>query len=112
MLDAFINWLISALVVIAVAYVLPGVSVASFWVALVAALILGLVNAVVRPIAVALTLPLTVMTLGFFLFVINAVMILIVAAVVPGFSVASFWWALLFSLILSLANGLVRPVRR
>lgn len=103
-----LNWVISAVVVLAVAYILPGVSVDGFWVALVVALVLGLVNAVLKPIAVILTMPITIVTLGLFLFVINALMVLLVDAVVPGFDVTNFWWALLFGLILSLVNGLVK----
>ncbi|UCF88909.1 MAG: phage holin family protein, partial [bacterium] len=66
------------------------------------AAILGLVNGVLRPILFIFTLPLTILTLGLFTFVLNALMVLLAAAIVPGFNVSGFWWALLFSLILSL----------
>jgi putative membrane protein len=108
MVNILINWLISALVILVIAYVLPGVSVESFWVALVVALILGLINAVIKPIAVFLTLPIYLLTLGLFTFVIDALLVMLAGAVVPGFEVSSFWWALIFALILSIANSLVK----
>ena len=108
MLNILIDWCISALIIFAVAYILPGVGVASFFVALVLALVLGLINALVKPVFVVLTLPLTVLSLGLFLFVINALLIMLAAAIVPGFHVSGFWWALLFSLILSIANAFVK----
>ena len=112
MSNILINWVVSALVVIAVAYILPGVAVGSFFIALVVALVLGLVNAVLKPIAVILTLPLTILSLGLFIFVINAALVLLVATVVPGFQVTSFWWALIFSLILSLVNSFFKHQKK
>jgi len=112
MLNILIDWCISALVILVVAYILPGVTVSGFFVALVVALVLGLINALVRPVLIVLTLPITVFTLGLFIFVINALLIMLAAAMVPGFIVSSFWWALLFSLILSIANSFVKPSRR
>ncbi len=99
-----INWLVSALAVAIVSYLLPGVSVEGAFAALVTALVLGLANAFIRPILLLLTLPLTLLTLGLFALVINAFMVMLTAAVVPGFVVAGFWWALLFSLVLTLVN--------
>jgi len=108
MINILINWLVSALLVLAVAYVLPGISVESFWVALVVALVLGLINAIIKPLAVFLTLPIYVLTLGLFTFVIDALLVMLAGYVVPGFEVSSFWWALLFALILSIVNSLVK----
>ena len=105
-----LKWLISTLAVIIAAYLLPGVSVRSFWTALLVALVLGIVNAIIRPIFVILTLPLTVVTLGLFLFVINALLILLTSAVVPGFEVRGFWWALLFSLVLSIISWALHKI--
>ncbi|MCL5436034.1 MAG: phage holin family protein [Patescibacteria group bacterium] len=97
--------LISALAVVLAAYLLPGVRVDSVFVALVVAVVLGLINFFVRPLFVILTLPITVFTLGLFLLVINALMVMLVAAVVPGFAVDGFWWALLFSLVVSVVSA-------
>jgi putative membrane protein len=105
-----LKWLISTLAVIITAYLLPGVSVRSFWTALLVALVLGIINAIIRPIFVILTLPLTVVTLGLFLFVINALLILLTSAVVPGFEVRGFWWALLFSLVLSVISWALHKI--
>ena len=90
------------------AYILPGVTVSSFFTALVIAIVLGLINALIRPLVLLITLPLNILTLGLFTFVVNALMILLAAQIVPGFSVEGFWWALLFSVILALIGGLLR----
>ena len=97
-----INWLLYALAIGISAYVLPGVRLEGFFAALVTAAILGLVNGVLRPVLFIFTLPLTILTLGLFTFVLNALMVLLAAAIVPGFTVDGFWWALLFSLVLSI----------
>ena len=108
MLNILIDWCISALVILVIAYILPGVAVASFFTALVLALVLGLINAFIKPVFIILTLPLTVLSLGLFMFVINALLIMLAAHIVPGFHVSGFWWALLFSLLLSVANAFVK----
>jgi putative membrane protein len=98
------NWLLSAIAILVTAYIVRGVRVDSFTTALVVAVVLGIVNAILKPILVLLTLPITILTLGLFMFVINALLILLVTQVVPGFKVDGFWTALIFSLILSLVN--------
>ena len=97
-----IRWIVNAAALMLVAYLYSGVTVTSFGAALVAALVLGLVNAVVRPILVLLTLPVTLLTLGLFLFVINALLFWFVAEVVQGFQVAGFGAALLGSILYSI----------
>ena len=84
-------WLINAIALMAVAYLLPGITVSSFIVALVAALVLGLVNAVIRPVLILLTLPATLLTLGLFIFVINGLLFWLVGSFVTGFTVNGFW---------------------
>lgn len=101
-----LKWLLSAAALMFVAYLYPGVQVTSLSAALVAALVIGLFNAVLRPILVVLTLPVTVVTLGLFLFVINAFMFWAAAEVLKGFQVAGFGAALIGSLIYS-ALGMV-----
>ena len=86
-----IIWLINALALMAVAYLLPGITVASIGTALVAALVLGLVNAVIRPVLILLTLPATLLTLGLFIFVINGLLFWMVGSFVEGFTVSGFW---------------------
>lgn len=97
-----INWFIYALAIAIAAYILPGVRLDGFFAALVTAMILGFVNGFLRPVLFILTFPLTILTLGLFTFVLNALMVLLAAAIVPGFHVTGFWWALLFSFILSM----------
>ena len=101
-------WILNAVALLAVAYLLPGITVASFGSALIAALVLGLVNMLVKPVLVLLTLPITIVTLGLFLIVINALLFWFVGSVLKGFQVNGFWWAvggaILYSLILSLIH--------
>jgi putative membrane protein len=97
--------LISAIVAFALSYILSGVHIQSFITALILAIVLGLLNLFVKPILVILTLPITIFTFGLFLFVINALIILLAAKFVSGFRVDGFWWALLFSLLLSVLTS-------
>lgn len=96
--------LVNSLGVLAIGYLLKGIHVKNYWTALWAAILLALVNAFIKPIVIFLTLPITILTLGLFLLVINALMVLIIAAVVDGLEVENFWWALVFSVLLSLLN--------
>ena len=110
-LKVLLVWLINAVALIAVAYLMPSITVSSFGAALVAALVLGLVNAVVRPILVLLTLPVTILTLGLFIFVLNGLLFWMVGAWLQGFEVGGFWagvfGAILFSLVSWALSALV-----
>lgn len=106
-MNFLIRTLLSSIAVIIVSYLLPGVDVESFFVAVIVAVLLSLLNMTVKPLLIILTIPLTVFTLGLFLLVINALIIMLADGVVPGFEVNGFWWALLFSLLLSLTNSLL-----
>lgn len=106
MLKLIAKWLLSASALLFVAYVYSGVEVKTFGSAMLAALVIGLLNAVVRPVLVVLTLPVTVLTLGLFLFVINAIVFWAAAGILDGFGVRDFWAALLGSLIYT-ALGIV-----
>jgi putative membrane protein len=101
MLMLLARWIVNAAALLLVAYIYPGVHVESFFAALVAALVLGLVNAFIRPLLVILTFPVTLLTLGLFLFVINALMFWLAAEVVHGFTVSGFWAALVGSILYS-----------
>lgn len=107
-----INLLVATFIIIVTAYLLPGVHVESFTAALVAAIVLGIINLLVKPLLILLTLPITILTLGLFRFVINAVLILLASSIVPGFKVDGFWWALLFSIVFSLINSFVNHLDR
>ena len=101
MVTLIARWIVNAAALLLVAYMYPGVHVESFFAAAMAALVLGLINAVIRPILVILTLPVTLLTLGLFLFVINALLFWLVANVVQGFAVSGFFAALIGSLLYS-----------
>ena len=106
-----LRWLLNALTLILVSYLVPGIHVDTLFAALIAALILGLVNAVIRPVVLILTLPINILTLGLFTLVVNAIMLLIVSSVTKGFSVdgfsAAFWGALIIWLISWITNSLL-----
>ncbi|MBI2304916.1 MAG: phage holin family protein [Chloroflexi bacterium] len=104
------RWLFSALAITAAAYLLPGVHVQSFVTALVVALVLGIINVILKPVLLILTLPINILTLGLFTLVINAVLIMFTTVIVSGFSVDSFWWALIFGLLLSIFNSFLHRV--
>jgi putative membrane protein len=105
-----IRILITAILVLVIAHFMKGVIIDEFKTALIVAVVLGLLNFFVKPILVLLTLPVTFFTLGLFLLVINAVIILLCDEFVDGFSVSSFWTAMLFSIILSLSQSLVYQI--
>jgi putative membrane protein len=109
-------WLINALSLLTVAYVMPGISVASFGTAMVAAVVLGLVNAFLRPILILLTLPATVLTLGLFIFVINGLLFWLVGSHLQGFSVSGFWPAFFGAMVYSIVSwalaSVILPARR
>ncbi|MFN3753281.1 phage holin family protein [Flavobacterium sp.] len=101
---------ITAVLVMAIAYLMKGVIVNEFTTALTVAVVLALLNFFVKPVLVLLTLPITFFTLGLFLLVINAIIILLCDEFVDGFEVSSFWTAMLFSIILSLSQSLVYQI--
>lgn len=98
------NLFISALAVFLADYLLPGVQVSGLASIVIVAIVLGIVNTFLKPILIFFTLPLTLITLGLFTLVINAALVLLVAWLVPDFYVQNFWWALAFSLVLTLVN--------
>ena len=109
-----IQLIISTLAVLISSYILKGIHIEdnSFYIALKVAAVLAFLNAVVKPIMVLLTIPITFITLGLFLLVINALMILLTEKLVTGFHVDGFWWALLFSFILSLVTSVLEGVKK
>lgn len=102
--------LVTAALVLLIANLLSGVHVANFGTAVIVAVVLGLLNLFIKPILVILTLPVTVITLGLFLLVINAIIILLCTYIVGGFAVDSFWTALLFSIILSILQSITYKI--
>ena len=99
--------IVTAVVAFGLSYVLSGVHIQDFITALVLALVLAVLNALLKPLLIILTLPITILTLGLFLFVINACIIELAAHFVKGFAVDDFWWALLFSFLLSVLTSIL-----
>lgn len=104
MLDIILKLLLNSAGIFIIGYLLKGVEVKSFLTALWVAILLAVVNTFVKPIVLFLTLPLTILTLGLFILVVNALMLMLVDAFTDGMKIKNFWWALLFSLLLSLLN--------
>ena len=102
-----IHWLVIALALWVTAYILPGVHVGSTQALAIAAIVLGLVNALIRPILTILTLPITILTLGLFYLVVNGCTFLLASKMVPGFQVDGFWWAVLGALVVSIISSFV-----
>ncbi len=100
-----IHWLVSAIAILISAYILPGVSVNGMTTALILAVILGIINAFLRPLFVLLTLPITVFTFGLFVFVINGLLVMLAASIVPGFTVTSLLSGILFAIILAIVSA-------
>lgn len=105
-----IRLFLSAIAITLSNFIIPGVRVDGFWSAILAAAVLGLVNTFIKPILVLLSLPVTVLTLGLFLLVINAALIMLVSKIVPGFHVDGFWWAMLFSVIITVITSLLNAL--
>src|SRR3989338_987419 len=103
----FIHWLVSALAILISAYVLPGVHVDGLVAALVLAVILGIINALLRPLLIILTLPITILSLGLFVFVINGLLVMLAASIVPGFAVDSLLSGILFAIVLALISAVL-----
>lgn len=114
-MSLIISWAINAVSLLLLTWLMPAVNVTSFGAALVAVLVLGLLNAVIRPVLLVLTLPVNLLTLGLFTFVINGFLFWLAARFLEGFSVSSFGWAILAAILYSLiswAVGALLPVRR
>jgi putative membrane protein len=105
--NIFLNLVVNTLSVFLVAHALKGVHVDDFTTALIVSIIMGLLNITIKPLLILFTLPITLMTFGFFLLVINAIMIFLVAGWVDGFTVDGFWWAVFFSILLSIVNSIL-----
>ncbi|MFG6467281.1 phage holin family protein [Roseateles sp. BYS87W] len=109
-MKTLVRWMLLAAALLLVAHLYPGVVVTSFSAALIAALVLGLLNTLLRPLLVLLTLPVTVLSLGLFLFVINALMFWMAASLLDGLAVTGFWAALIGSVIYSLCGMVIDVV--
>lgn len=107
MLNTIIQWFVNAIVLIGISYLLPGIYFQSFYAALIAALFLGIINALIRPLLIILTLPINILTLGLFTLFINGVLFWLVSTMVKGFYIASIWTAFWAALIFSLISAVI-----
>ena len=104
------NIIVTSVAVLIVAHLLPGVKVDAFTTSLLVALALAFMNAIVKPVLTILTIPITILSLGLFLIVINGIIIILTDKLIDGFEVRSFWWALFFSFILSITTGILNMI--
>lgn len=107
MLALILHWILASLVLLLIANFMPGIEISGFGIALLAILVMGLINLTIRPLLMLLTLPINILTLGLFAWIINAMMFGLAGWLVPGFEVYSFWSALLGSLLLGLITGVL-----
>lgn len=104
------KWLIGTIAIVITTYLLSGIHVDNAVTALITALVIGIINATIRPILFFLTLPITIISLGLFALILNALLVMLTAYIVPGFDVDNFWWALLFSLVLTIVNHFLNKI--
>ena len=109
-MNRILKLLLNAVAVFILAYLLSGVSVDNYITAIIVAVVLSLLNMLVKPILVIFTLPITIVTLGLFLLIINALIILLADKLIAGFSVSSIWWAILFSILLSILQTILHSL--
>lgn len=109
-METVVNLLITGLAVYLSASLLPGIRIQNYWHAIILAAVIGILNAVLKPIFIFLTLPVTLLTLGLFTFVIDAVIIMLASKLISSFKVKSFWWAMLFSIMVSCITQLIYAI--
>lgn len=102
--------LLSSIAIFIAAQLLPGVHLASYVTAVIVAVVLGIINSIIKPILLILTLPINILTLGLFTFVIMGAMVMLTSAIVPGFKVESFWWAMGFAIVLWIINSFLSKI--
>ena len=103
-MNLLVRWILFSLAIVFVAWIIPGISVSSFWAALLVSIIIGLINTFIKPVLMFITLPINFLTLGLFTLVVNALLLMLAGWVARGFSVDGFWSALFGSIILSLLS--------
>ena len=106
------QWILNALALYIVAHIMPGISLGSFWTAMVAIIVMSIVNMLIKPILFLLTLPITIVTFGLFALIINAIMLMLVSKFTPGFHVDGLWSAMIASLLYSLISTILHTLVR
>jgi putative membrane protein len=105
-----IHWLLSTLALLITAYIVPGIEVESLWAALVTVVVLGVINAVIKPLLLLITLPINILTLGLFTFVINGLLLMLASAIVPGFAVIGWLPAIIGAIVMTLVSAVLNSV--
>jgi len=105
--DLLRNLLITTISIFAVSYVLSGIQIESIWTAVILAVVLAVLNVTLKPFLILITIPITIITLGLFLLVINVLVLYVAEALIGGFHIAGFWWALAFSILVSFVNSVL-----
>ncbi len=105
--DILLNLIVNTLSIFAVSYILPGVHVDSFLTAIIVAVVLSVFNVTLKPLLIIITIPITLLTFGLFLLVVNVLVLYAAAALIDGFTIDGFWWAVLFSVLVSLVNSIM-----
>jgi len=111
-MNIIFKWLISSSAIVISAYLIPNVYVTSFWTAIWLSVFLGVINVVIRPFLIILTLPINILTLGLFTFVINALLIVFASSIIKGFTVEGFFTAMFFSIVLSIVSYILNTIFR
>ena len=111
-MKAILYLIVNTLAVFVTAYILPGIRIETVFTAFIIAIILGVINTFLKPILILLTLPLSILTLGLFVFIINGLLVLLASAIIPGFFVKNFWWAILFSLVVTLISSFLHRLSK
>lgn len=109
--DLLRNLLINTISIFVVSYVLPGIQIDSFLTAVIVAVVMAVLNVTLKPLLILVTIPITIITFGLFLLVINVLILYAAGALIDGFHIAGFWWALLFSILVSFVNGILQGPR-
>lgn len=110
MIKHIINWILITVAVFVAAEIVPGIEIDGFYVAFIVAVVLGIINIFLKPILMVLALPINILSLGLFTLVINALLVMLASKIVDGFYVDGFWWALIFSLVLSFVHFVLHAV--
>lgn len=105
-----VSILINTIAILVTGYILSGVHIANFWTALAIAIVLGIINAIIRPIIFILTLPINILTLGLFSFIIMGFLVMLTSWLVPGFHVDNFWWAIAFAIVVAFINWAINAI--
>lgn len=109
-MEILLKWVLYAVALLLIAWIVPGITLAGFNTALLAAVVIGLINVVIKPILILLTLPINILTLGLFTLVINALMFLLASKLVPGFQIIGFWSAFIGAFILSILSVVISGI--